>query len=99
MSNVVFTEPKPTIDKPLLQRLNPGWLIALFPLAISLYLFSLVGRISAGEVIAASYAWVPSLGVNLSFYIDGLSLVAGACEFDYRLSKLAHRFLENEICR
>ena len=55
--------------------MNPGWLIALLPLTLSLYFASLIGRVSTGEVITASYAWVPSFGINLTFYVDGLSLV------------------------
>jgi len=52
-----------------------GWGIALVPLALVACFASLVGPIAAGEVFTFSYAWVPSLGINLSFYIDGLSLL------------------------
>jgi multicomponent Na+:H+ antiporter subunit A len=45
------------------------------PLALVACFASLVGPIAAGEVFTFSYAWVPSLGINLSFYIDGLSLL------------------------
>ncbi len=75
MTGAVFSESKATISKIWLQRIKPGWLIALLPLAITLYLASLIGRVAAGEVMSASLAWVPSFGVNLSFYVDGLSLV------------------------
>lgn len=63
---------------PFIQRWARGatsWLLALLPLAFTLYFASLIGRISAGEVIAVSHAWAPSLGINLSFYIDGLGLL------------------------
>lgn len=75
MTHVVFSESKPAVSNSWLHRMNPGWLIALLPLTLTLYFAGLIGRVSAGETIIVSYAWVPSFGVNLSFYVDGLSLV------------------------
>lgn len=63
---------------PWLQRVvrgATGWIIALLPLGLFAYFISQVGAIMAGEVVHVSYAWAPSLGVNLSFYLDGLSLL------------------------
>jgi multicomponent Na+:H+ antiporter subunit A len=54
-----------------------GWVIALLPLALFIYFAALVGPVAEGEVFSTSYAWVPSLGINLSFYLDGLSLLFG----------------------
>jgi NADH:ubiquinone oxidoreductase subunit 5 (chain L)/Multisubunit Na+/H+ antiporter, MnhA subunit len=51
-----------------------GWLYGLLPAAITGTLATLVGRVAAGETLRVSYAWVPGLNVNLSFYVDGLSL-------------------------
>jgi multicomponent Na+:H+ antiporter subunit A len=52
-----------------------GWLLALLPAGIAFYLaFRYFGPITAGETIVVSYAWVPSLDVSLSFYLDGLAL-------------------------
>lgn len=56
-------------------RQYTGWMIALLPLALAVYFGSLVPAIGAGAALRASYAWVPSLGVNLSFVLDGLSLM------------------------
>jgi hypothetical protein len=47
-----------------------GWLLALLPASIAVYLLATAG--SAG-VRAERYAWVPLLDVELSFYADGLS--------------------------
>src|SRR5690606_16773860 len=47
--------------------------IFLLPLAIFLYLFRWLPDILAGAVIQAHAEWIPSLGVNLSFRLDGLS--------------------------
>ena len=52
-----------------------GWLVALLPLSLFVYFISFVPRLAAGEVVSVAYPWVPSMGVSLSFYLDGLSLL------------------------
>jgi multicomponent Na+:H+ antiporter subunit A len=52
-----------------------GWGLALLPVGLTLYFATHLATITTGEVIAISYPWVPSLGINLSFYVDGLSLL------------------------
>src|SRR5689334_16551696 len=56
-------------------RASTGWLLALLPLGLTVYFAGLGGRVAGGEAVAASYPWAPALGVNLSFYLDGLSLL------------------------
>lgn len=66
------------IAAPWLARLAgraTGWLLSLLPIAIAAYLASMVPRIAAGETVAVSHRWVPSLGINLSLFLDGLSLL------------------------
>ncbi|MBO9366797.1 MAG: DUF4040 domain-containing protein, partial [Roseiflexus sp.] len=66
------------IAAPWLHRLAPrhaGWLAALLPFVLMIYFISLVPTVAGGEALRFSYAWVPGLGVNLSFRIDGLSLL------------------------
>jgi multicomponent Na+:H+ antiporter subunit A len=61
---------------PFLYRLlgrATGWVLALFPFA----LVAFFGRnlpMSPGARFITSWSWVPSLGVDLSFALDGLSL-------------------------
>jgi len=52
-----------------------GWIIALLPLGLVIYFATLIGPIVNGKVITESHAWVPTLDINLSFYVDGLSLL------------------------
>lgn len=52
-----------------------GWVLAVLPLAWTLYFVGKIGRIASGETISESQAWVPTLGINLSFLLDGLSLM------------------------
>ncbi len=66
------------IVAPWLHRFAPrhaGWIAALLPFALMIYFISLVPAVVGGEALRFSYAWVPGLGVNLSFRIDGLSLL------------------------
>lgn len=48
---------------------------SIIPLSLFIYFSTFISRISSGEVIIQSYNWVPSLGVNLGFTLDGLSLL------------------------
>jgi len=63
---------------PLLVRYSrraAGPLIALAPAAIALYFATYISSVSSGQTFSVAYSWAPSLGVNLSFYLDGLSLL------------------------
>ncbi|MCB9435583.1 MAG: putative monovalent cation/H+ antiporter subunit A [Anaerolineales bacterium] len=51
------------------------WLIALLPLALTFYFASFIPAIAGGETSTATIEWIPSLDIQLSFYIDGLSLL------------------------
>lgn len=65
------------IFAPWLPRLThrAALVIALLPLVQVAYFASFIAPITNGEVFSFTYAWVPSLNINLSFYVDGLSLV------------------------
>ena len=52
-----------------------GWLIALLPFGLLVYFLSFTERVAEGETLGAVYPWIPSLGIHLSFYLDGLSLM------------------------
>jgi multicomponent Na+:H+ antiporter subunit A len=67
-----------SLAAPWLQRTargSTGWILALLPLSLFIYFAGFISAIAAGQVFAVSRPWVPSLGVNLSFYLDGLSLI------------------------
>jgi multicomponent Na+:H+ antiporter subunit A len=55
---------------PWIQRIGrraAGWLMALLPFGLMMYFVRFIAPIAAGDVfVVISYAWVPSLGLNLS---------------------------------
>lgn len=52
-----------------------GWLLALAPLAAFCWFVSRIPAVAAGKTLHESLSWVPALGVRLSLYLDGLSLL------------------------
>jgi len=63
---------------PLISRLTAdrsGWLIALLPMALCVYFASLVQPLAQVGSLNFFHNWVPGLGITLSFYLDGLSLL------------------------
>lgn len=59
---------------PWIQRVGrngTGWVLALLPLGLLFYFLSLIDSIPR----EFSYTWIPSLDIDLSFYLDGLSLL------------------------
>jgi multicomponent Na+:H+ antiporter subunit A len=63
---------------PWLVRVCPrraGWLLSLLPLVLTGFFLLRLRPIAGGAVIQESLPWMPSLGVSLSFYLDGLSLL------------------------
>jgi multicomponent Na+:H+ antiporter subunit A len=54
-----------------------GYGVAIIPTALFFYLITLAPRIVRGDTISTSFSWVPSLGVDISFFVDGLSLLFG----------------------
>jgi len=62
---------------PLLTRLlahNAAWVLALVPAFIFVHFTGFLGAVAGGEVIGGGYAWIESLNVDFSWYLDGLSL-------------------------
>lgn len=63
---------------PLLHRWFGGrasFVLAAFPAALALWFLAQVPTVMRGEVLFLELDWVPSLGMSLSFVIDGLALL------------------------
>ncbi|MDF1521642.1 MAG: proton-conducting transporter membrane subunit [Trueperaceae bacterium] len=52
-----------------------GWVLAILPAGLTAYYASFLPRLAAGEVVDQRVAWVPQLGVELAFRMDGLAAV------------------------
>ncbi|MEO8684004.1 MAG: hydrogen gas-evolving membrane-bound hydrogenase subunit E [Devosia sp.] len=62
---------------PLLQRFIgqfAGWVLALVPAGIFVFLLGFIEPVASQRFVQAGIDWVPSYGLQLSFFIDGLSL-------------------------
>ncbi|MCX8105726.1 MAG: putative monovalent cation/H+ antiporter subunit A [Ignavibacterium album] len=51
-----------------------GWIASSFPLFMFLNFLSRYQQIADGQIIKEYYEWTPSLGINFTFMLDGLSL-------------------------
>ncbi|CAB5167356.1 Na(+) H(+) antiporter subunit A [Olavius algarvensis associated proteobacterium Delta 3] len=66
------------LTAPLLLRLfhhRTGWILALLPIALTVFYAGHVGPVSSGLTFYESHVWVAALGIHFSFLLDGLSLV------------------------
>ncbi len=67
----------PFLYKLVNPRIHIGWFALSVPLLIFLYLLAYIPTISQGNAFISALAWIPSLGINWVFYVDGLSLTFG----------------------
>ncbi|GAB2569181.1 Na+/H+ antiporter subunit A [Gracilibacillus alcaliphilus] len=58
-----------------MKRIHTGWFVLLLPFALFIYFLTFLPVTSSGETILEVLPWVPSLGINFSVYLDGLSLL------------------------
>lgn len=58
-----------------LSRKTAPYIVTVVPLLVFIFYMSYFPSISSGSVYSESYNWFPSFGVNLSFRLDGLSLL------------------------
>ncbi len=76
--------------------------VSFLPIALFAYFASFIPTIRDGGHITFHYPWVPSLGINLDFHLDGLSLLfsllitgIGSLVFLYAAPYLkGHRYLD-----
>ena len=67
-----------TVAVPVINRFGrkwTGWILAILPLSLTINFTRYIPHVKAGETIQVSYSWIPSMGINISFFIDGLSLL------------------------
>jgi multicomponent Na+:H+ antiporter subunit A len=54
---------------------HAGWILALLPAGLVVYFLALSPRVIGGERVSELIEWVPSLGLQASFGLDGLGLL------------------------
>jgi multicomponent Na+:H+ antiporter subunit A len=62
---------------PVLHKIFPrhsGVILSVLPFSLFVYFASFIGKIGPDSGVTFLYDWIPSLGINLSFNLDGLSL-------------------------
>ncbi|MDZ7799465.1 MAG: proton-conducting transporter membrane subunit [Trueperaceae bacterium] len=63
----------PVLTRPLADR--AGWVLALLPGGLTAYFLALSPAVRDGGALVQSVTWVPQLGVDAAFRLDGLSLL------------------------
>lgn len=58
-----------------LWRHRAAWALALVPAGLFVHLARYVPQAQAGNAVRETYPWMPGLGVELGFWMDGLSLL------------------------
>ncbi|AIQ14590.1 Na+/H+ antiporter subunit A [Paenibacillus durus] len=58
-----------------LLRIHPGWMVIPIPAALFLYFLTRIPGVQEGNYTRESVHWMPSLGIDISLYLDGLSLL------------------------
>jgi multicomponent Na+:H+ antiporter subunit A len=56
-------------------RLHSGWAVLPAPVFLFMYFLFKIPVIQEGQTIISSVSWIPSLGINLQLYLDGLALL------------------------
>ncbi|MED4601639.1 Na+/H+ antiporter subunit A [Paenibacillus validus] len=59
----------------MMPHIHTGWFILPAPVLIFIYFLVRLPEVQDGERLTAAVPWIPSLGVNFTVYLDGLSLL------------------------
>ncbi|MBP1971305.1 multicomponent Na+:H+ antiporter subunit A [Virgibacillus natechei] len=60
-----------------LTRIHIGWFVFAVSLLLFIYLIRYVPSIANGETYINIVEWIPSIGINFTTYLDGLSMIFG----------------------
>ncbi|WP_273850867.1 Na+/H+ antiporter subunit A [Guptibacillus spartinae] len=56
------------------KQVHLGWFVLLVPILLFGYFLTFIKGVMQGVHTLKTFEWIPSLGVNVTFYIDGLGL-------------------------
>ncbi|HWO95208.1 MAG TPA: Na+/H+ antiporter subunit A [Bacillus sp. (in: firmicutes)] len=57
------------------RKVHTGWFVLPLPVLLFTYFIQFIHTVSSGKAYEQSFRWIPSLHVDVHFYIDGLSLL------------------------
>nr|MBA5588615.1 hypothetical protein [Anaerobacillus isosaccharinicus]QOY37974.1 hypothetical protein AWH56_010625 [Anaerobacillus isosaccharinicus] len=57
------------------EKVHTGWFVLPIPLILFFYLVSYYPVIANGDTVYRTLSWIPSLGINFTTYLDGLSFI------------------------
>ncbi|MER1986506.1 MAG: Na+/H+ antiporter subunit A [Solibacillus sp.] len=59
------------------QKLHIGWFVLAIPVVLFTILVTYIPRIANGETFIQTFEWIPSFNINITTYLDGLSMIFG----------------------
>ncbi|WP_349728816.1 Na+/H+ antiporter subunit A [Peribacillus frigoritolerans] len=59
----------------LFRQIHTGWFVLILPILLFTYFSRFISLTKQGDIIMESATWIPSLGIHVDFYIDGLGLL------------------------
>ncbi|MFN4262299.1 MAG: putative monovalent cation/H+ antiporter subunit A [Thioalkalivibrionaceae bacterium] len=77
---------------------HSGWVLGVVPAGLFTYFATFLGPVGGGEVVRQVWPWLPGLGIQLSFVLDGLSLLFAllVTGIGFFIVSYAGRYLEND---
>ena len=58
-----------------LSKVHLGWFVLVIPVLLFSILAAYIPKVASGETFSQSIQWIPSFNINLTSYLDGLSLI------------------------
>ena len=52
-----------------------GWIVLIIPVILITFLSTYIPRIAKGESFMYTFKWIPSYGIDITVYLDGLSMI------------------------
>ncbi|NEU30093.1 Na+/H+ antiporter subunit A [bacterium LRH843] len=74
---ILFAIFVPFLYKIFSPRIHIGWFVIAVPVFIFIYLFRYIPAVANGASNVNTLSWIPSLGINHTISVDGLSLIFG----------------------
>ena len=62
------------LSNKLSEKVHRGWLVMPVPIVLFIFFLSHIPQIQDSPIIRVM-SWIPSIGISISFYLDGLSLL------------------------